>query len=265
MKNRVLLEIKDDLAFVTLNRPEKYNGLDMPMFEGIVAAAKKISRKRNVRAVILKGEGPAFSSGLDVMNVIKNPLALARLLLKPGLNISNLAQDVSYVWRQLPVPVIAVLHGNCYGGGFQIALGADFRITTPDCQFSIMEMKWGLIPDMTGSITLRELIPIDLAKELTMTARVFSGVEAKEYGLVTKVSDKPLEDAVEMAKEFATRSPDAIAYVKKLFNSTWVADDKTALKWETQLQKKLLGRWNQLAAVSKNVSKSPLNYHNRNV
>lgn len=138
MTDRVSLNIEDNVAIVTLNRPDKMNALDMPMFEGITNTIKKLSKNRDVRAVILHGDGPAFCSGLDVKSIMKNPLAAARLLIKPGRKISNLAQDVGYLWRSLPVPVIAVTHGKCWGGGFQIALGADFRYTTPDCEFSIM-------------------------------------------------------------------------------------------------------------------------------
>ncbi|MBF0236637.1 MAG: crotonase/enoyl-CoA hydratase family protein [SAR324 cluster bacterium] len=263
MEERVLMRIEDNIAIVTLNRPDKYNALDMPMFEALVATAKKIGKNRDLRAVIIQGEGKVFSSGLDVMRIIKNPLAIGKLLIKPGTKISNIAQDVGYAWRQLSVPVLAVVHGRCYGGGFQIALGADFRFSTPDCEFSIMEAKWGLIPDMSGSITLRELIPMDLAKELTMTGRVFDGVKAKEYGLVSYVTETPFEDAMKLAREIATRSPDSVANAKKLFQNTWTADDKTALDWETKLQKQLLGRWNQMAAVSKNVSEKPLNFMKR--
>ncbi|WP_250655257.1 crotonase/enoyl-CoA hydratase family protein [Alkalimarinus coralli] len=265
MNERVTLEIVDNIAVVTMNRPDKLNALDMPMFEGLAKTAKKLAKNRDIRAVILRGEGNAFCSGLDVKSIMKNPLAAAKLLIKPGRKISNLAQDVGYLWRQVPVPVIAVTQGKCWGGGFQIALGADFRYTMPDCEFSIMEMKWGLIPDMSGSITLRELIPIDLAKELTMTARIFDGNEAKEMGLVSHVSEKPFDDALAFAKEISKRSPDAIANAKKLFNETWTATEKVALWWETKLQKQLIGRWNQRASISQNnpKEKNPMAFKKR--
>ncbi len=267
MSERVTLEIVDNIAVVTMNRPDKLNALDMAMFDGLAKMAKKLSKNRDIRAVILRGEGNAFCSGLDVKSIMKNPLSAAKLLIKPGRKISNLAQDVGYLWRQVPVPVIAVTQGKCWGGGFQIALGADFRYTTPDCEFSIMEMKWGLIPDMSGSITLRELIPIDLAKELTMTARIFDGNEAKAMGLVTRVTATPFDEAIKFAKEISKRSPDAIANAKKLFNETWTADDKTALKWETKLQKQLIGRFNQRAAISQNnpKEKNPTAFKKRSV
>lgn len=263
MSERVLLEYQNDVALVTLNRPDKYNGLDMPMFEGIVKVARQLRKDRKIRAVILRGEGKAFSSGLDVKTVSKNPLNFARLLLKPGLKIANLAQDVSYLWRQVPAPVIAVTHGFCFGGAFQIALGADFRFTTPDCEFSIMEAKWGLIPDMGITTTLPELIPIDLAKELTMTARRFSGEEAKAMGLVSRVCDDPMSEALAFVDELRQRSPDAVAATKLLYNNAWRADDATGLKWETKLQRKIIARYNQRAATSQNGSDKPMPYKER--
>lgn len=249
---RVLITIEDGIAIVTLNRPEKYNGLDMPMFEAITRAARTLKKDRRVRAIILNGAGNAFCSGLDVKTVSKNPVNFLKLLIKPGRRISNLAQDVGYLWRDVPAPVIAVTHGYCFGGGFQVALGADFRFSTADCEFSIMESKWGLIPDMSLTVTLRELVPIDLAKELTMTARRFNGTEAKAMGLVSRVSDDPMAEAMDFARELAERSPDAVAASKLLLNRSWNATDKVALDWETKLQKKVLGRANQRIAVARN-------------
>ncbi|WP_197469977.1 enoyl-CoA hydratase-related protein, partial [Oleiphilus sp. HI0117] len=154
---RVRLEIKDQIAYVTLVRASKLNALDIAMFEAIAKVAKELKKNKSIRAVILSGDGDAFCSGLDIKSVLKSPVAALKLLVKPGTKASNLAQDVSYLWRDAPVPVIAVTHGKCWGGGFQIALGADFRYSTPDCEFSIMEARWGLIPDMGGTLTLREL------------------------------------------------------------------------------------------------------------
>ncbi|HEY9121030.1 MAG TPA: crotonase/enoyl-CoA hydratase family protein [Marinobacter sp.] len=260
---RVLIDIEDGIAIVTLNRPEKYNGLDMPMFEAITRAARTLKKDRSVRAIILRGAGEAFCSGLDVKTVSKNPVNFLKLLVKPGRKISNLAQDVGYLWRDVPAPVIAVTHGYCFGGGFQVALGADFRFSTADCEFSIMESKWGLIPDMSLTVTLRELIPIDLAKELTMTARRFSGTEAKAMGLISRVSDDPMTEALAFARELATRSPDAVAASKLLFNRAWSAPDKLALDWETRLQKKVLGRANQRVAVARNSGEPDRPYQDR--
>jgi len=150
--------------------------------------------------------------------------------------------------RGLPVPVIACLHGMCYGGGLQLALGADLRFSTPDCRISIMESRWGLIPDMGASVTLRELVRMDVAKELTMTGRIISGTEAEKFGLVTRCVDDPMEEAMSVAREIIERSPDSVAATKELFQSTWVADEELCLKKETDLQLKLMATWNQIAA-----------------
>lgn len=254
---RVTLTFVDDIAFVSLNRPDKLNALDMAMFEGIVKACKTIRKNKQTRAVILSGEGAAFCSGLDVKSMFKNPVAALKLLIKPGTKASNLAKDVSYLWRELPIPVIAVTHGKCWGGGFQIALGADFRYSTPDCEFSIMESKWGLIPDMAGSIALRELTSIDIAKELAMTARIFSGEEAKSYNLVTHVCADPMTSAIAFAESLKERSPDAINSTKRLFNQSWLGSVRSALLLETKLQKKLIGRFNQRTAIKRGQSDKP--------
>ena len=264
IQDRVEIRIDDQIAFVTLSRQDKLNALDMPMFEAIAKAAKKLRKNKSIRAIILSGEGSAFCSGLDVRNMFKNPLFAVKLLVKPGTKISNLAQDVSYLWRDIPVPVIAVTHGKCWGGGFQIALGADFRYSTPECEFSIMESRWGLIPDMGGTLTLRELAQIDIIKELAMTARVFNGEEAKEFGLVTHVYKDPMAEAISFANEIKKRSPDAIASTKLLFNKTWLSSIKQALNWETKLQRKLIGRHNQRAAISQGKKEQQaINFNNR--
>ena len=243
--DRVELEIKDQIAFVKLTRSDKLNALDMPMFEAIIKAAKTVSKNKEIRGVILSGEGRAFCSGLDVKSMLKNPMAAIKLLIKPGTKFSNIAQDVSYLWREVPVPVIAVTHGKCWGGGFQIALGADFRYAQTDCTFSIMETKWGLIPDMAGSIALRELLPIDRAKELTMTSEVFDAQTARNYNLVTRVCEDPMQEAIEFLNALKQKSPDAISYTKKLYNSAWLSTIRQALNLETKLQRKLIGRYNQ--------------------
>jgi enoyl-CoA hydratase/carnithine racemase len=195
-----------------------------------------------------------FSLSPPQNSVMKSPQKTTeRLLERPSgygmAGIGNLAQDVCLLWRELPVPVLAVLHGMCFGGGLQIALGADMRYATPDCKLSIMEGKWGLIPDMGITTTLRELVRIDIAKELTMTGRVVTGAEAERYGLVTHCCDDPLAHAEALAKELVQRSPDALASTKRLYQETWtMTSEKEALHLETELQRPLLASWNQLAA-----------------
>ena len=206
------------IAKVYLSRPEKLNALDLNMFEAIAAEAAKLKKDRSLRAVILSGRGRAFCTGLDVKSILKsNPKkSMDRLLERPSgysnESSGNLAQDVGYLWRDLPVPVIAVLHGMCFGGGMQIALGADFRYATPDCKLSIMEAKWGLIPDMSASVTVRELVRMDVAKELTMTGRVVDGMEAASLGLVTRCVLDPMAEADKVAKEIAQRYRDEVVF-----------------------------------------------------
>jgi enoyl-CoA hydratase/carnithine racemase len=241
------------IAHVRLNRPDKLNALDMTMFEQLTKTARDLQSDRSLRAVILSGNGRAFSTGLDVKSILRNNpnASIERLLERNGK--SNLAQDVGYIWRELPIPVIAALHGMCFGGGLQLALGADIRLATPDCKLSIMEAKWGLIPDMSASVTLRELMRIDVAKELTMTGRVFSGTEAVAYGLVTRCVDDPQAEALQLAQEIIQRSPDSVSLTKELYQKTWVAaSEEYSLKLETELQLKLLKTWNQLAASGRN-------------
>jgi len=241
MTERVLVDVRDQVAYVTLNRPEKYNGLDFPMFAGLIDAAERVAADRSVRVVVLSGAGKAFCAGLDFAAVGKEPpLKHARAFAKLPTQTTNVFQRSCWAWRELPVPVIAVLQGYCFGGGMQLALAADFRFATPDCELSIMEAKWGLIPDMTGSVTLRELVPMDVAKRLTMTAEVFDGTKALEYGLVSGVSDDPRKDADALANELITRSPDALALTKRLFHTTWNSSPRAAFWTESWLQQKLL-------------------------
>jgi len=246
-EQRITVDVQDGIAHVTLNRADKMNSLDLPMLQALASVPERLARDRSVRAVILRGDGKAFSTGLDFAGAKLSGLSAVRNFGKlPG--STNLFQRACWAWRRLPVPVIAVLHGHCYGGGLQVALAADFRIATPDCKLSIMEARWGLIPDMTGSVTLRELVPMDVLKKLTMTAEVFSGVEAKGYGLVTAVADDPLAEAQSLAATLLERSPDALAATKKLFHSTWTSAPGRAFWVESVLQLRLLrGRNHRLA------------------
>lgn len=240
MSERVSCDIRDDVAYVTMTRPDKFNGLDLDMFRALVKAAKSIRRNRDVRAVILQGEGPAFCAGLDFASVGKHPVAFGLNFLRVPGSATNLYQEVCWAWRELPVPVIAVVHGRCYGGGLQLALAADFRFTTPDCEFSILEAKWGLIPDMTGSVTLRELVGIDVAKRLTMTGEFFTGDQAAELGIATGSSPTPLKEAEALVEQLKTRSPDAIAATKALFHRTRHRSPRAAFRIESRLQRKLM-------------------------
>ena len=164
----------------------------------------------------------------------------------------NLAQDIALLWRNIPIPVIAVLNGMCFGGGLQLALGADMRYATKDCKLSVMEAKWGLIPDMSATITLRELVRIDVAKELTYTGKVVDGTQAEALGLITRTCEDPMEEAMKVAEAIASKSPDSIAAAKILYQKSWFASEKDCLELETDIQKRLLVSWNQMAASAKN-------------
>jgi len=258
MSERVSTVIRGPIAYVTMTRGDKFNGLDLDMFHALVAAAKRIKRDRDVRVVILQGEGPAFCAGLDFASAGKQPLKFALNFFRAPGRATNLYQQVCWAWRELPVPVIAVVHGRCYGGGLQLALGADFRFTTPDCEFSIMEAKWGLVPDMTGSVTLRELVGMDVAMRLTMTGETFSGERAVELGLATEASDTPLKAAEAFAEELAARSPDAIAATKALFQRTRHLSPRAAFRVESRWQRRLLrGKNHKIARAAGKTKEVP--------
>jgi enoyl-CoA hydratase/carnithine racemase len=254
---RVRVEVSDHVATVTLARPEKHNALDQAMFEAIVEAAEQIRATPGVRAVVLHGEGPSFCSGIDVTNAFSAGDGLNGGLEAVLLKVPNRFQRTAYDWITLPVPVIAAVHGNCLGGGLQIALGADIRIATPDARLSVMEVKWGLIPDMSITRTLPRLVGIDVAKELTFTGRVLSGKEALDLGVVTRVADDPLAAARALAAEIAARSPDAVRGAKRLFNESWNRPAEETLELEAAIQLRLIGSPNQLAAITAGMTKQP--------
>ena len=262
LRNRVTVEFREHLAVVSLSRAEKYNGLDLDMMYALIDAAKLIRRKREVRAVILRGDGKAFCAGLDFATVMRKPIAIARAFL-PWLRKDNVFQRMCLIWRDLPVPVIAVTHGYCFGGGMQLVLACDFRFSTPDCQFSIMEIKWGLIPDMSASVTLRELLPADVAMELTMTGRVVEAKEALELHLISRIDEQPMLAAEQFAAAIAERSPDAISAAKALFRSTRHSSERRALARERRLQLGLLLGSNQREAMKANFEKRPPAFRQR--
>jgi enoyl-CoA hydratase/carnithine racemase len=251
MQDRINLSIENQVAHVELNRPEKRNALDMAMFRAIAGVQKKLRRERKLRAVILGGAGVDFCSGLDVKALMKDRMGMLKLLWKWHPWRANLAQVVSTGWRNLPVPVIAAIHGRCWGGGLQIALGADFRLVKPDASVSVMEGKWGLIPDMGGTLALREITGRDHAMWLSMSAQVFDGSHALELGLATALSDDPLSGARAMAAELTDRSPDAVAAVKRLYRKSWTSRPGTVLARETGYQIRVLAGRNQRIAVGR--------------
>ena len=251
--DRVKVEVADGVAEVTLNRPDKLNALDPEMFEAIIAAGERLSRTAGLRAVVLAGAGNGFCAGLDKASFAAMAGGGAEQkfgdIVARTHGIANAWQQVSYLWRTLPVPVIAAIHGVAFGGGFQIALGADIRYVAPDARFAILEIKWGLVPDMAGIALMRELARSDVVCELAMTGRVFSGAEALTYGFATGVHADPIVAARSTAKEIAARSPDAVRAVKRLLNG---ASDNAAdaiLLAESKEQSALIGSPNQIEAV----------------
>ncbi|MBE1547138.1 enoyl-CoA hydratase/carnithine racemase [Mycobacterium sp. OAS707] len=243
------------VATVTMVRSDKHNALDRPMFEGLVNAAEQVAGDASVRAVVLHGEGKSFCSGLDVASFMSGEGGTGVLLAREEGRLANLAQRVAYDWSLVPAPVIAAIHGNCFGGGLQIALGADIRIAAPDSKLSIMEVKWGLVPDMGITQTLPRLLPIDVAKELTFSGRIVSGSEALELGLVTRTAEDPLAAALSLAEEISQKSPDAVRAAKRLYDETWTSSDAAAsLVLESELQTGLIGKPNQIAAVMAGMS-----------
>jgi enoyl-CoA hydratase/carnithine racemase len=262
MDNRVAIEITDGIADVRLIRADKMNALDMAMFEALVAATERLSKEKGLRAVVLSGEGRAFCAGLDMgrfaaMNDNGGngiPGGEKRDLTRRTHGQANFAQQAVWGWRQLPVPVIAAVHGVAYGGGFQLALGADMRYVAPGTKMSIMEVKWGLVPDMAGTPILATLVRDDILRELTYTGRVFSAEEGQSYGLVTRICDDPRAAALQTALEIAGKSPDAIRAAKRMLNDLSV-DPGPALLAESVEQQKLIGSPNQLEAVRANIEK----------
>ena len=258
MDDRVSVSILEGIADVRLVRADKMNALDIPMFEALVAATERLAGEKGLRAVVLSGEGPAFCAGLDMgrFAAMKDGGGEERDLAMRTHGLANFPQAAFWGWRQLPVPVIAAVHGVALGGGFQLALGADIRILAADARMSIMEIKWGLVPDMAGTPILAGLVRDDILRELTYTGRIFSAREALGYGLATKVCDDPRAAAFELAREIAGRSPDAIRAAKRLLNNLSV-DPAAALLAESIEQMKLMGSPNQLEAVRANIEKRP--------
>ena len=262
MEKRVEVTISEGVADVRLVRADKMNALDAAMFEALVATSARLAREKGLRAVVLSGEGRAFCAGLEMGRFAamkeKGGNGVAggekRDLSARTHGLANFPQQAVWGWRQLPVPVIAAIQGVAFGGGFQLALGADMRLLAPDARMSIMEIKWGLVPDMAGTPILASLVRDDILRELTFTGRIFSAQEALSYGLATRICDDPRASAFELAREIAGKSPDAIRACKRMLNNLTV-DPGPALLAESVEQMKLMGEPNQREAVSANIEK----------
>ena len=247
---RVRVTVADHVAIVALDRPEKHNALDVAMFDAIAAAADAVAAADGIRAVVLHGLGKSFCSGIDLASFGGESNALRAMMRRDPGRRANHAQRAAIDWLELDVPVVAAIHGNCLGGGLQIALGADIRIAAPDARLSIREVQWGVVPDMGITATLPRLVRLDVAKELTFTARVFSGTEAQALGIVTRVSDDPLIAACALAADIASRAPEAVRAAKRLLDENWSVPREVGLMVESELQLDVLESPSHAAAVA---------------
>ena len=265
-KGLVTVEVLNGVAEIAFNRADSHNSLSLEMFHAIADCGDSLQKNEDIRAVILYGEGPSFCSGLD-LNIAK---ALAEMgvegreiadeLIEHRGAIANLAQKVCWVWQELPFPVIGALHGVVFGGGFQIAMGCDIRIADPETKFSIMESRWGLIPDMAITQTVPKVLRKDQALELALTARIFDSTEAEKIGVITSVSEDHLGTARHLASAIAAKSPDATKACKRLFNEGWNSNPEEGFKLEAQLQRTLLGSRNQREAALAAFEKRPAQF-----
>lgn len=251
--SRVTIDVDDGIADVRLNRPDKLNALDPAMFAGIEAAIARLRDTPGLRAVVLSGAGRAFCAGLDMQSMAAGGASAGTDLRDRTHGEANIFQHVAWGWRELPMPVIAAVHGIAFGGGFQIMAGADIRILHPDARLSIMEVKWGLVPDMAGIALWRTLARDDVLRELTYTAREFSGTEALGYGFATRLAGDPHAAAMALAREIAGRSPDAVRAAKRLY-AVAAGDPAPALMAESVEQAGVIRTPNQIEAVMANLA-----------
>jgi enoyl-CoA hydratase/carnithine racemase len=261
MNDRIKVTMEDGVADVRLIRVDKMNALDDAMFQALVETGERLKVEPGLRAVVLSGDGRAFCAGLDMSNfgkMAEGPRAAPAG--GPGFSdrthgIANRAQYAVWVWRDIPVPVIAAVHGVAFGGGFQLALGADMRFVAPDTRMAVLEIKWGLVPDMAGTMLMRHLAREDVVRELTFTGRIFTGEEALAMGFATRVCADPRAEALAVAREIAGKNPHAIRASKRLLNAAPITDEASGLIEETVEQVALIGSPNQIEAVMANVQK----------
>jgi len=254
--DRVTVTHNSPITHVVLSRADKRNALDQAMLEAIADTIEQLSSARNTRAVVLSGDGEAFCAGLDFQSfaaMLQNPDSMDFMTRSHG--DANLFQYVATGWRDLPMPVITALHGVAFGGGFQIMLGADIRVAAPETRFSIMEAKWGLVPDMGGMALMPAVARQDIVRRLTYTAEVFDATQALDWGFVTELADDPVTRALELAAQIAARSPDGTRASKRLISDTWNANRADTLMAESVAQKSVLGGENQMEAVMANFEK----------
>jgi enoyl-CoA hydratase/carnithine racemase len=256
---RVLVTFDEGVAHVQLNRPDKLNALDSAMFDALIETGNRLKALPGLRAVVLSGAGKAFCAGLDMerfQSMASGVDSTASLRLGPRVHDAcNVPQYAAMVWRSVPVPVIAAVHGAALGGGLQIALGADLRIVAPDSKLGLLEIRWGIIPDMGAFIVLPELMSADRIRDLAYSGRTLSGTEAATVGLATRTSDTPLEDALAMARDIASRNPDAIRACKAMVAAGFSPNQAQRLQLESDAQIAIMERPNQREAVRAQLEK----------
>lgn len=259
--DRVSIDLGDNgVAQVRFTRADKMNALDPAQFEAILEAGEALRTMKGLRVVVLSGEGRAFCAGLDLGSMASGGSNPSAELATRTHGNANRAQEAAMTWRKCPVPVIAAVHGVCFGGGLQIASGADIRIVHPATRMAVMEMKWGLVPDMAGYALWRGLVRDDVLRELTYTNREFSGAEAKDLGLATEVSDDPLSRATAIAEVIANKNPHAIRGAKRLFRVMHEEGEDAILLAESAEQDGIIRTPNQVEAVMAEMQKRAPNF-----
>ena len=268
MEQRIRITMTEGVADVRLNRPDKMNALDQSMFDALVETGSRLATQQGLRAVVISGEGRGFCAGLDMGRFATmaehaeggQASATELRLGTRSHGIANASQYAVLVWQDIPVPVIAAVHGVAFGGGFQLALGADIRFVAPDTKMSVMEIKWGLVPDMGGMLLMPKLARGDVIRELTFSGRVFSGTEAMTMGFATRVCEEPYSAAMAFAREIAGKSPHAVRAGKRLMKVMETADAATILRAESEEQISLIGSANQKESVMANIQKRVPNF-----
>ena len=263
MTGPVTCEVDGGVARVRLERPDKLNALTLDTLEALRDTARGLRTDRTLRGVVLSGAGDSFCAGLDFATVLREPPRVARAFVPRPWRGTNLFQEACWAWRRLPVPVVAAVHGHCYGGGLQIALAADLRFTTPDARWSVLEARWGLVPDMSGIQALSQQVRLDVAKRLTMTGEVVDGSRAVELGLASEVHADPLAAADAFLAEVATRSPDAVAATKRVLERTWTSGPRRTFARERFEQALLLRRANTARARRAAMRRETADYGSR--
>ena len=255
MESVVKYELKGVVAIVTLNRPDKYNAMSIQMFDELIAISAKIAADPKVRAVVITGEGKVFCSGMDTANFNPDSAITVKPLAERTHGLCNKWQKAIWTWRENPVPVIAAVKGLAYGAGLQLTMAADIKYVHPETRFSILEMKWGMIPDLSGTQLMRHNIREDIFKELTFTNRIFTAEEAVQYGFATHISGYPLKAAMEIANKIATKNPIAIVKAKEVINKASYVSAEAGLIAEAELQQDIIMKPDQLEAVYANIQK----------